>query len=235
MAPWGLSLPEWGRGSGNGEMWRCKDEMRSPAPAFRAAAPFLEHPVMFLKHRGVRVSLIRSVQTGSAFLPLHPHHHSLSALNRILSGVWVLSPRVWPWGLHAGQGFQWLLLLTLPWGSSPFLLLFCLLLLLLVSILHQEASGCPGAPLRTSCEKREDESVPSTKGCFLQLFPPGFFWLRGMITFPLGRAGSVCAVLLGQQGCVGGLSTALHRQQCLGLSSSSAELGASPGRHHLCH
>lgn len=79
MAPWGLSLPEWGRGSGNGKMWRCKDEMRSPAPAFRAAAPFLEHPVMFLKHRGVRVSLIRSVQTGSAFLPLHPHHHSLPA------------------------------------------------------------------------------------------------------------------------------------------------------------
>lgn len=41
-------------------------------------------------------------------------------------------------------------------------------------------------------------------------------------------------MLLGQQGCVGGPSRALHCQQCLGLSSSSAELEASPARHHLC-
>lgn len=162
MAPWGLSLPEWGRGSGNGEMWRCKDEMRSPAPALRAAAPFLEHPVMFLKHRGVRVSLIRSVQTGSAFLPLHPHHHSLSASNRILSGVWVLSPRVWPWGLHAGQGFQWLLLLTLPWGSSPFLLLFCLLLLLLVSTRRLQA--VPGLPSEPCARRGRMNLSPALKG-----------------------------------------------------------------------
>lgn len=67
----------------------------------------------------------------------------------------------------------------------------------------------------------------------LAALPPGCFWLRGM-SFPLRRAGSVCAVLLGQQGCVGGPSTALHRQQCLGLSSSSAEPGASPARPHLC-
>lgn len=47
MAPWGLSLPEWGWGSG--EMGRCGNgEMWSLAPALGAVAPFPEHLVTLL-------------------------------------------------------------------------------------------------------------------------------------------------------------------------------------------
>lgn len=47
-----------------------------------------------------------------------------------LDFIRVLRPCVWLWGLRSGQGFQWVLLLTLLWGFSPFFPLFCLLLLL---------------------------------------------------------------------------------------------------------
>lgn len=138
--------------------WSCGDV--EPGPCSQSCCAFPRASCGAFKCRGVRVSLIRSVQTGSAFLPLPPHHHSLSASNRILSGVWVFSPRVWLWGLCAGWGFQWVLLLTLLQGFSPFpssvsfSSSFC-------PSDPQEVSDYPKAPLRISCKKREDESVPS--------------------------------------------------------------------------
>lgn len=125
-APRGLSLPDWGWGSAHRGMGRC-----GAWPFSWSCCAFPGASCDAFTCRGVRVSLIRSVQTGSAFLPLPPHHHSLSASNWILSGMWVLRPHVWLWGLHAGQGFQWVLLLTLLWVFSPFFPFFSLFLLLL--------------------------------------------------------------------------------------------------------
>lgn len=126
-----------------------------------------------------------------------------------------------------------MLLLTLLWGFSPFFPLFCPPPHPSVHLTPRRFQIIPGLPAEPHARRgRMNLSpAPEVASCSCSLLD--FFWLRGM-TFPLRRAGSVCAVLLGQQGCVGGPSTALHCQQCLELSSSSAEPGASPARNHLC-